>query len=138
MRTRALLPAVSIAAAGLLPSAAVAQEGCVGAPSEPATYVCVGVYPENVLPGYGIGSEPRSVTVPGVCYFVGCTGTTTYEVPVPTVSSSGSGGEPVTITWAGADIDDAGDIGRTALGIVLNGHEDEFQEFVQCTVGRSC
>lgn len=109
MKFRALIPVVAIAAATLMPTAADAQEGCVGVPGTPA-YACIGIHPENAP---GVETGPGStVTVPSACYFLGCT--SPVPVPVPGVGLTSGGGDVVTVTpgdgEGGGELDRVGEI----------------------------
>jgi hypothetical protein len=96
MRSLTRLLATTVAglavAAGTVVAATPAQatgEGCVGVPSVPAAYVCVvSLTPTNAVPT--VTSTPYTVTVPSVCYYLGCTGDKPVTVPIPGVAE-GSG-----------------------------------------------
>lgn len=95
------LAGAALAAAGLsvaTPAHAGPEDGqgCVGTPTMPVAYVCViSVNPGAAVPN--VTTTPLPVTVPPVCYFVGCTSATTVNVPVPNVTPGGGGS--VIVLW---------------------------------------
>jgi hypothetical protein len=71
-------------------------QGCVGTAAVPASYICViAVTPANAVPTVTT-TNTIPVSVPSICYFVGCTAPTTVAVPVPGVAP-GSG--YVAVLW---------------------------------------
>lgn len=98
-KTLSLLAAAAAAAVSFSATPASAQSYCFGAPSEPLTYVCVVVGD----PGEpGTSTESRTVTVPSVCYGVGCTPGVSQTVTYPVVTTLPSPGS-VSVEWAGAE-----------------------------------
>ena len=79
--------AAGIAGAGSALATPEDGEGCIGTPDVASSYICViSLTPEAALPNTTTTTVP--VTVPSVCYFVGCTAKTTVDVPVPGVAPS--------------------------------------------------
>jgi hypothetical protein len=74
----------ALLAAGAAP--AHADPPCAGAPSQPATYVCVtSVTPQNAVPS--IDPNGGTLVVPAFCYGLGCTADTPVTSPRVTLGS---------------------------------------------------